>query len=134
VYVSRTSSGSRRRSIARRPPATRCSPCSSTTTPIGRRRGVYRSEQSPGAQQVGYCSIRNPSVAAGQQVGAGVSFVPVLSNTPATLTFTAIASSHVGSGPTVTPGTLTPYGCEVTVTAASTGAVVWTGKDTTVGA
>ena len=99
-----------------------------------RRRGVYRSVQSPGAQQVGYCSIRNPSVTAAQQVGVGVSFVPILSNTPSGLTFTTIASSNVGSGPTVTPGTLTPYGCEVTVTAAASGAIVWTGKYTTVGA
>lgn len=99
-----------------------------------RRRGVYRAVQSPGAQQVGYCSIRNPSVVAGQQIGVGVSFVPILSNTPTGLTFTTIASANIGSGPTVTPGTLTPYGCEVTVMASATGAAVWTGKYTTVGA
>jgi hypothetical protein len=29
---------------------------------------------------------------------------------------------------------MTPYGCEVTVTAAGAGAVLWTGKYTTVGA
>ena len=99
-----------------------------------RRRGVYRVTQSPGAQQVGYCSIRAPSVAGGQQVGVGVSFVPALSNTPTGLTFTTIASTNVASGPSVTSGTLTPYGCEVTVTANLSGAVVWTGKYTTVGA
>lgn len=101
----------------------------------GRRaRGVYRPVQSPGAQQVGYVSMRNPSAGAGQVVGAGVSFVPVLSSTPTSLTFTQIAASNVASGPSVTPGTLTPYGCEVTVTAAGSGAVVWTGTYTTVGA
>jgi len=99
-----------------------------------RQRGVYRPVQSPGAQQTGYCSIRFPSASAGQQVGAGLNFVPVLSKTPTGLTFSAIASSNVGSGPTVTPGTLTPYGCEVIVTAAAAGPVLWTGKYTTVGA
>lgn len=99
-----------------------------------RRRGVYRVTQSPGAQQVGYCSIRSPSVAGGQQVGVGVSFVPTLATTPTNLTFTTIASTNVASGPTVTSGTLTPYGAEVTVTANVSGAVVWTGKYTTVGA
>ncbi len=99
-----------------------------------RQRGVYRAVQSPGAQQVGYCSIRSPSVAGGQTVGVGVCFVPTLSKTPTGLTFTTIASTNVGSGPTVTSGSLTPYGCEVTVTASTTGAVVWTGKYTTVGA
>jgi|GEM_PF-854723 hypothetical protein len=99
-----------------------------------RQRGVYRAVQSPGAQQVGYCSIRSPSVAAGQQVGVGLNFVPVLSHIPTGLTFTTIASTNVGSGPGVTSGTLTQYGCEVTVTAAATGAVVWTGKYTTQGA
>ena len=99
-----------------------------------RQRGVFRPVQSPGAQQIGYCSIRFPSAAAGQQVGAGLNFVPVLSKTPTGLTFSAIASGNVGSGPTVTPGSLTPYGCEVTVTAAAAGPVLWTGKYTTVGA
>jgi hypothetical protein len=99
-----------------------------------RRRGVYRAVQSPGAQQVGYVSIRNPSVSAGQTVGVGVSFVPILSKTPTGLTFTQIAATNVGSGPSVTSGSLTPYGCEVTVSASATGAVVWTGKYTTVGA
>ncbi len=99
-----------------------------------RQRGVYRVAQSPGAQQVGFCSIRAAGAAAGQTVGVGVSFTPVLSNTPTGLTFTAITSTNVGGGPSVTPGTLTPYGCEVTVTAAAAGTVVWTGKYTTVGA
>ncbi len=99
-----------------------------------RQRGVYRMVQSPGAQQVGYCSLRAPSVAAGQQVGVGVNFVPVLSRTPSGLTFAQISSANVASGPTVSPGTLTPYGCEVTVTAAGSGALVWTGTYTTVGA
>ncbi|HLY31191.1 MAG TPA: hypothetical protein VKQ36_09180, partial [Ktedonobacterales bacterium] len=84
-----------------------------------RRRGVYRAVQSPGAQQVGYCSIRAPSVTAGQQVGVGVSFVPILSKTPTGLTFTTITSTNVGSGPNVTAGSITQYGCEVTVTAAA---------------
>ncbi len=99
-----------------------------------RARGVYRAVQSPGAQQVGYCGIRHPGASAGQRVGVGLSFVPILSNTPTGLAFTPIASANVGSGPTVTPGTLTPYGCEVTVTAAASGDVVWTGKYTTQGA
>ena len=99
-----------------------------------RRRGVYRAVQSPGAQQTGYCSIRLPSAGAGQVVGVGLSFVPVLANTPTGLSFTAITSTNVSSGPTVTPGSMTPYGCEVTVTAAASGAVLWTGKYTTVGA
>ena len=98
-----------------------------------RRRGVYRAVQSVGARQVGYCSLRAPSVAAGQQVGVGVSFVPVLASAPTGLTFTAISSANVASGPSVTPGTLTPYGCEVTVTAAASGALLWTGTYTTVG-
>ena len=99
-----------------------------------RRRGVYRAVQSPGAQQTGYCSIRLPSAGAGQVVGVGLSFVPVLANTPTGLSFTAITSTNVSSGPSVTPGSMTPYGCEVTVTAAASGAVVWTGKYTTIGA
>lgn len=99
-----------------------------------RRRGVYRAVQSSGAQQVGYCSIRKANASVGETVGVGVSFVPVLANTPTGLTFTAITSANVGSGPTVTSGTLTPYGCEVTVAAAAAGTVVWTGKYTTVGA
>jgi len=85
-----------------------------------RQRGVYRPVQSPGAQQVGYCSLRSPSAGAGQQIGVGLNFVPVLSTTPTGLSFTAI--------------TLTPYGCEVTVSAAAAGPVLWTGKYTTVGA
>lgn len=99
-----------------------------------RRRGVYRPVQSSGAQQVGYVSIRAPSASAGQRFGGGVNFVPVLSNTPTGLTFTTVSSTNVGSGPTVTAGTMTPYGCEVTVTAAAVGAVLWTGKYTTIGA
>ena len=99
-----------------------------------RRRGIYRPVQSPGAQQTGYCSIRAPSASAGQSVGVGLSFVPVLSNTPTGLTFHEIAATNVGGGPSVTAGTMTPYGCEVTVTAAGSGAVVWTGTYTTVGA
>jgi hypothetical protein len=99
-----------------------------------RQRGVYRPVQSPGAQQVGYCSLRSPSAGAGQQIGVGLNFVPVLSTTPTGLSFTAIASTNVGSGPSVTAGTLTPYGCEVTVSAAAAGPVLWTGKYTTVGA
>ncbi len=67
-------------------------------------------------------------------VGVGVNFVPVLSKTPTGLSFSQIAATNVGSGPSVTSGTLTPYGCEVTVTASTTGAVVWTGKYTTIGA
>lgn len=99
-----------------------------------RQRGVYRAVQSAGAQQTGYLSIHAASLAAGQTAGVGVNFVPVLSNTPTSLTFTAISSVNVGAGPSVTTGSLTPYGCEVTVTAAVAGAVVWTGKYTTVGA
>lgn len=99
-----------------------------------RRRGVYRIVQSPGAQQVGYCSLRAPQVGVGQVVGVGLSFVPLLSATPTGLSFSAISSANVASGPSVTPGTLTPYGCEVTVTAAGAGAVLWTGTYTTVGA
>jgi hypothetical protein len=98
-----------------------------------RRRGVYRPTQSPGAAQVGYVSLRAPSASAGQVIGVGVSFVPVLAASPTSLTFTRISSANIGSGPTVTPGSLTPYGCEVTVTAAATGAVLWTGTYTTVG-
>lgn len=90
--------------------------------------------QSSGAQQVGYVSIRAPSASAGQVIGAGVNFVPVLSNTPTGLTFSAITSTNVASGPRVTAGTMTPYGCEVTVTASGSGTLVWTGKYTTVGA
>lgn len=99
-----------------------------------RRRGVYRPVQSAGAQQVGYLSIRAPGASAGQRFGVGVNFVPVLANTPTGLTFTAVSSTNVASGPTVTAGTMTPYGCEVTVTATGTGTIVWTGKYTTVGA
>lgn len=99
-----------------------------------RRRGVYRAVQSPGAAQVGYCSIRAPQVSAGQVVGVGVSFVPTLASTPTSLTFSAISSSNITSGPSVTPGSLTPYGCEVTVTAAASGSLLWTGTYTTVGA
>ena len=99
-----------------------------------RRRGVYRPVQSPGAQQVGYVSMRAPSASAGQRFGVGVSFVPVLSATPTGLTFSAVSSGNIGSGPTVTAGTMTRYGCEVTVTAAGAGAIVWTGTYTTVGA
>ena len=99
-----------------------------------RRRGVYRVTQSPGAQQVGFVALRAPSATAGQVIGASVSFVPTLAKTPTGLTFSAISSSNVGSGPGVTSGTLTPYGCEVTVTAAGSGAVTWSGTWTTVGA
>ncbi len=99
-----------------------------------RQRGIYRAVQSPGAQQVGYLSIRGPSVSAGATIGVGVNFVPVLSKTPTGLSFSQIAATNVGSGPSVTGGTLTPYGCEVTVSASTSGAVVWTGKYTTIGA
>ena len=37
-------------------------------------------------------------------------------------------------GTIITPGSLTPYGCEVTVTTAAAGPVLWTGTYTTVGA
>ena len=99
-----------------------------------RQRGVYRVTQSPGAQQVGFISLRAPSAAAGQIVGASVSFVPTLAKTPTNLAFSAISSANVSGGPSVTSGTLTPYGCEVTVTAAGAGAVAWSGTWTTVGA
>ncbi|HEX6541926.1 MAG TPA: hypothetical protein VF040_09250 [Ktedonobacterales bacterium] len=99
-----------------------------------RRRGIYRPVQSAGAQQVGYLSIRAPGASAGQRLGVGVNFVPVLSNTPTGLTFTVITSANIGSGPVVTANTMTPYGCEVTVTAAAAGNVVWTGTYTTQGA
>lgn len=99
-----------------------------------RQRGVYRITQSPGAQQVGFVAIRAPSVAAGQVAGASVSFVPTLAKTPTGLSFSAISSANVSGGPSVTASTLTPYGCEVTVTAAAAGAVSWSGTWTTVGA
>lgn len=99
-----------------------------------RARGVYRAVQSPGAQQTGYVAIRAPSASAGQTLGVGVSFVPVLSNTPTSLSFAQIAATNVVSGPSVTPGSMTRYGCEVTVTAAGSGPVVWTGTYTTIGA
>ena len=99
-----------------------------------RTRGVYRITQSPGAQQVGFVSLRAPSATAGQVIGASVRFIPTLAKTPTGLTFSALASANVSGGPSVTAGTLTPYGCEVTVTAASAGAVTWAGTWTTVGA
>ncbi len=99
-----------------------------------RRRGVYRLTQSPGAQQMGFAAIRAPSASAGQVVGSGVSFIPTLSKTPTGLTFTPISATNVASGPTVTPGSLTPWGCEITVTAAASGPVTWTGTWTTTGA
>ena len=99
-----------------------------------RRRGVYRPVQSLGAQQTGYLSIRSPSAAAGQQVGVGVSFVPTLSRAPTGLTFSALSSANVSGAPSVTPGSITPFGCEVTITAAATGAALWTGSYTTIGA
>ncbi|HEX8733187.1 MAG TPA: hypothetical protein VF725_14135 [Ktedonobacterales bacterium] len=99
-----------------------------------RRRGVYRVTQSPGAQQVGFVALRAPSASAGQVIGASVSFIPTLAKTPTGLTFSPISSVNVGSGPVVTLATLTPYGCEVTVTAAASDAVAWSGTWTTVGA
>ena len=99
-----------------------------------RQRGVYRITQSPGAQQTGFISLRAPSVAAGQQIGASVNFVPTLAKTPTGLNFSVISSANVSGGPSVTADTLTPYGCEVTVTAAAAGAVAWSGTWTTVGA
>ncbi|HEX9036802.1 MAG TPA: hypothetical protein VF808_07400 [Ktedonobacterales bacterium] len=99
-----------------------------------RRRGVYRLTQSPGAQQMGFAAIRAPSASAGQTAGASVSFVPTLSKTPTALTFSQISATNVGSGPTVTAGSLTLWGCEITVTAAATGGVAWSGTWTTVGA
>lgn len=92
-----------------------------------RRRGVYRLTQSPGAQQMGFAAIRAPPASAGQVIGAGVSFVPTLAKTPTGLTFTSISATNVGSGPAVTAGSLTPWGCEITVTAAASGPVAWTG-------
>ncbi len=105
-----------------------------TDDALRRRRGVYRLTQSPGAQQMGFAAIRAPSASAGQVIGAGVSFIPTLSKTPTGLTFTPIHATNTGSGPTVTAGSLTPWGCEITVTAAASGAVAWTGTWTTVGA
>jgi hypothetical protein len=105
-----------------------------TDDALRRRRGVYRLTQSPGAQQMGFVAIRAPSASGGQVVGAGVSFVPALSRTPTGLTFTTISATNVGSGPAVTAGSLTPWGCEATVTAAASGAVAWVGTWTTVGA
>jgi hypothetical protein len=99
-----------------------------------RQRGVYRITQSPGAQQVGFVSLRAPGVTAGQVVGASVSFVPTLAKTPTGLTFSVLASANVSGAPSVNVATLTPYGCEVTVTAAGAGAVTWSGTYTTVGA
>lgn len=99
-----------------------------------RQRGVYRITQSPGAQQVGFVSLRAASASAGQVVGASVSFVPTLAKAPTNLTFSAISSANVSGGPSVTAATLTPYGCEVTVTAAGAGSVIWSGTYTTVGA
>jgi hypothetical protein len=99
-----------------------------------RRRGVYRVTQSPGAPQVGFVSLRAPSVTAGQVVGTSVSFVPTLARAPTGLSFSAISSANVSGGPSVTAGTLSPYGCEVTVTAAGAGAIRWAGTYTTVGA
>ncbi len=99
-----------------------------------RQRGVYRITQSPGAQQIGFVSLRAPSVAAGQAIGASVSFIPTLAKTPTGLSFSALTSANVASGPSVTAATLTPYGCEVTVTAAGAGAIAWSGTYTTIGA
>lgn len=99
-----------------------------------RQRGVYRITQSPGAQQVGFVSLRAPSASVGQVIGASVSFVPTLAKTPSGLTFSAISSANVSGGPTVTAATLTPYGCEVTITAAANGSVAWAGTYTTTGA
>ncbi len=99
-----------------------------------RQRGVYRITQSPGAQQVGFVSLRAPGASAGQVIGASVSFVPILANTPTGLTFSAISSANVSGGPTVTAATLTPNGCEVTITAAANGSVSWAGTYTTTGA
>jgi hypothetical protein len=99
-----------------------------------RRRGVYRITQSPGAQQVGFIALRAASATAGQVIGASVSFTPTLAKTPMGLTFSALSSANVAGGPSVTAATLTPYGCEVTVAAAGSGAVTWAGTWTTVGA
>lgn len=101
---------------------------------LQRQRGVYRVTQSPGVQQVGFVSLRAPSASTGQVIGASVSFTPTLTKAPTNLTFSAISSANVSGGPSVTAGTLTPYGCEVTVTAAGAGSVVWSGTWTTVGA
>jgi hypothetical protein len=105
-----------------------------TDDALRRRRGVYRLTQSPGAQLQGFASIRAPSASAGQTAGATVSFVPALSHTPTSLTFTQISATNVGSGPVVIAGSMTPWGCEITVTAAATGAVAWSGTWITVGA
>lgn len=105
-----------------------------TDDALRRRRGVYRLTQSPGAQQMGFAAIRAPTASAGQTVGASVSFVPTLAHAPTGLTFTTINSTNVGSGPTVSAGTLTPWGCEITVTAGSSGSVAWSGTWTTIGA
>ncbi|HEU0027129.1 MAG TPA: hypothetical protein VFQ25_08440 [Ktedonobacterales bacterium] len=105
-----------------------------TDDALRRRRGVYHLTQSPGAQQMGFAAIRAPSASAGQVTGASVSFVPTLARTPTGLTFATISATNVGSGPTVTAGSLTPWGCEITVTASASGAVAWHGTWTTVGA
>ncbi|HET9111493.1 MAG TPA: hypothetical protein VFN78_11760 [Ktedonobacterales bacterium] len=99
-----------------------------------RQRGVYRITQSPGAQQVGFVSLRAANATAGQIIGATVSFTPTLAQTPTELSFSALGSANVSGAPSVTAGTLTPYGCEVTVTATANGAVTWAGTWTTVGA
>lgn len=83
---------------------------------------------------MGFAAICAPSASAGQTAGASVSFVPTLSKTPTALTFSQISATNVGSGPTVTAGSLTLWGCEITVTAAATGGVAWSGTWTTVGA
>lgn len=101
---------------------------------LRRRRGVYRVTQSPGARQMGFVAIRAPSASGGQTVGASVSFVPTLAKAPTSLTFSQISGANIGAGPSVTPGTLTPWGCEVTVTAAASGPVSWTGTWTATGA
>jgi hypothetical protein len=74
----------------------------------------------------GFWSVRWGSTSgAGNVWGGPLQFPAVFAATPSGVTFTALASSNVASGPTI--DNLTMWGCDVSVTSAGSGAGYWVG-------
>ncbi len=82
--------------------------------------------QPGGLAMNGFFSVRwGAASGAGNVWGGDITFPAVFSSAPAAVTFTAISSSNVASGPTA--DNLTVWGCDVTVTASLAGAGYWIG-------
>lgn len=85
-----------------------------------------------GVQEKGYCGGKiSAAGGAGNEIGSGVNFKKIMSNTPSSITFTAITSTNVSSGPTATG--INRFGFLFSVITTASIPTTWNGTYQTVG-